>query len=70
MNYALLENFENLLLSTQSNARKSLLDFFEACLKHPEEEVLILAFKILRQISSILEPEFILTKVLPILEEV
>lgn len=68
--YALLENFENLLLSTQSNARKPLLDFFESCLRHPEEEVLILSFKVLRQVSSLLEPEFIMVKVLPILEEI
>lgn len=58
--YALLENFENIILSVQTNNKKSLMDFYLSCMQSPEEEVVIIAFKILKNISNHLEPEFII----------
>lgn len=69
VNYAILENFENLILSVQSQSKKPLLDFYVNCMESKEEEVVIISFKILKSLSQHLEPEFILSRVLPIVEK-
>lgn len=66
--YAILENFENIILSTQSGSRQPILDFFLECLKSNEEEVVIRAFGELKKVSNHLESDFLVNSVLPIIQ--
>ena len=45
------------------------MDFYLKCIKSDEEEIVVLSFKVLKNISSNLEPEFIIQKILPLIEE-
>lgn len=58
--YVIVENFENIILSIQSNNKKTFLDFYLKCLQSSEEEVIIMSLKKLKNVSRHLEPEFII----------
>lgn len=45
------------------------MDYYLNCMKSDEQEVVILTFKVLKNISSHLEPEFIIQKILPFMED-
>lgn len=62
--FALVRGLENILSSVQNNTKKEILKYFLSYLQDPEIEVTIEAYKILKKIHYLLDPDFIIDKIL------
>ena len=67
--YAIVSQMENVLISVQSNNKKNIIEYYLQCLKSQEQELIVMAFKNLKNIAMLLEPEIVIKKILPVLNE-
>jgi serine/threonine-protein phosphatase 2A regulatory subunit A len=66
--YAITNGLYNILSSVQNNTKKEILKYFLSYLQDEEPEVSIAAFKILKKIHNLIEPEFIIENLLKIMK--
>ncbi len=64
--YCIANGMENILSSVQSNTRKQILNFYTSYLNDKEPEVSLCAFKVIKKIARLIEPDYILQKIIPI----
>lgn len=62
--FALVKGLENVLASVQNNTKKEILRYFLGYLQDPEIEVSIKAYKVLKNIHYLLDPDFIIDNIL------